>query len=146
MFARSTMARVRCQRYNTKASDVWNGALERFWLVQPGRICISTGHRRFRSASRFGWNAITGARRRSTDWIHFPDRKHAGISEPEGLRRIRRGQPPIGLEHVVNLLDLTRRTFSGRAASLDLDQARLIPAFKLDHPQPTIGFRSACSR
>ena len=53
-----------------------------------------------------GWLQFAGARRWSADRVSFSGWKHAGISEFKRLRRIRCGKSTIGLECLVDVLDL----------------------------------------
>ena len=45
----------------------------------------------------------SGGRHRAADRLHLSGRKHAGISKPEGLRRIRRCGSAIGLERLADI-------------------------------------------
>ena len=54
--------------------------------------------------------------------IHISDGPHAGLSQPEGLRRVRRREPVCGLERLDHVFDLAGRTagpgFQGRCPKI----------------------------
>jgi hypothetical protein len=56
---------------------------------------------------------VAGAGHRTVGWLHFPGRRHAGVSEPEGLRRIRQCKSASGLEP---LADVQSVAHGGNAA------------------------------
>ena len=57
-------------------------------------------------------------RHRSPDRVPFPGRRHAGLSQSEGLWRVRCGKPAIRLEYLGDLLH-----FAARARSASDDKA-----------------------
>jgi hypothetical protein len=83
---------------------------------RPRGICLSAGHRRFRSESHSRRVPVACHWRRAADWISVSGWRHAGLSESERIWRIRSSQPAGGMEYVVDVLDLAHGTHQHRSA------------------------------
>ena len=70
------------------------------------RIRLSADLQRHRSNPDPEWIHFAGVRRWSADRVSISSWKHAGISESKRLRRVRCGKSTIGLECLVDVLDL----------------------------------------
>ena len=75
-------------------------------LCRSCRIRLSADLQRHGSNPDPEWIQVAGTRRWSADRVSFSGWKHAGISESKRLRRIRCGKSTIGLECLVDVLDL----------------------------------------
>jgi hypothetical protein len=89
-------------------------------FCRPRRICVSTGHGRLWSKPDSGWLPVTCPRYRPSDWIPVPHWKYAGLSESEGIWRIRCGKSAVRLEYVADVLDLSNGSHQHRNADTAL--------------------------
>jgi hypothetical protein len=111
----------------------WNSGVNNYMVYAAGDIPVGVydpnqlaniglGHGAIDLGGGYTYlNPISGnefSRRRPTDRLYLPGRRHAGLSWFEGIRRIRRGQPAIGMELVADVL-----AFRGRSQSCDADHA-----------------------
>ncbi len=75
------------------------------------RIRLSADHRRLRTTPDPWWLPLARNRRGSANRLSVPGRRrHAGLSQPEGIWRVRRGQSPFGMEYLADVLALADGT------------------------------------
>ena len=80
------------------------------------RLFLSAAHAGQRSVSAARRIQIARDRRWPADRVPVSGRGHAGLSQPEGLRRIRGGKPARGMEHLGNARDLAGSEAGARPA------------------------------
>jgi hypothetical protein len=69
-------------------------------------VRVPTDHGRFRRQPDPGRIPVARFGNRTADRLPVSSGRHAGISEPERLQRIRSRQPGIGVEYMADILDL----------------------------------------
>ena len=95
-------------------------------LCRLRRLCLSAGHRRFRPHPILGGFRSRVSRHRSAVRISVSDRRHAGLPQPESLRRVRCGEPAGGMEYVADVLDFANGAHQhGDADAANGEQVRL---------------------
>ena len=95
----------------------------------PRGLCLQGDRLRQRLRRPCRLLPVPGVRHRPPDRIPFSGRRHAGISQSEGLRRIRQCKSASGLEYLGHLLYLAARA---RSASDDkADRQKILGSTKL---------------
>ena len=107
--ASPTISRIKARNTRTASTSISTGARRsslEAGFCWPRRIRVSAGHRRFWPTPDPRRIQVSRCQCRSADRISVSGRRHAGLSQSEGIWRIRRRQPACGMEHVADVLDL----------------------------------------
>ncbi len=124
----------RTQRRNIKAASICtstgvhrSSCRSRSWLASWAMSTRSSAATAVRRPCRL--LPVPGGWRRSPDRIPFSGRRHAGLSQLQGLRRIRCGKPAIRLERLGDLCHLAAHAWS--ASDYKASYQKILASIKL---------------